>query len=208
MTDKPFKDKKGKLPFHLIPPELDKSYAEVAQFGIEKLKRLGVTNPERNWEKGLKLLEDHGAACERHYNLWKSGIDLDAESGLHHLKHALWHLTAIVTQVERGRTDLDDRPSSKSMNGSTTPFLSQWKNKEIDSYQKPYSLMSDEETEEYLQQEEAYKKTVNSSLDKLYRYNQNLQKEILGENCRTMEEHLELQKLKSNRYFKKPGDQE
>lgn len=106
-----YKDKEGKLRFDLIPPEMNLAFAEVATFGIEKLKKKGIENPERNWEKGLKLVEDHGAAHDRHYNKWLRGIDLDEESGLNHLKHALWHLTAMVTQLERARSDLDDRPS-------------------------------------------------------------------------------------------------
>lgn len=109
-----FKDKAGKLRFDLIPPEMDKAFAEVATMGIEKLKRAGVENPERSWEKGLLLVGDHLAAVKRHINYWELGQDLNVEKGfedqpLNHLKHALWHMAAMVTQIERGRLDLDDR---------------------------------------------------------------------------------------------------
>ncbi len=107
----PFKQKEGKLRFDFIPPEMDLAFAEVATFGVDKLKRLGVESPDRNWEKGLKLVGDHLAAAKRHINKWERGIDLDEESGLNHLKHSLWHIAAMVTQIERGRIDLDDRPS-------------------------------------------------------------------------------------------------
>lgn len=113
MTTEPYKHKKGKLRFDLIPPEMTLAFAEVATFGVEKLREHGVTNPERNWEKGLKLVEDHLAALKRHVNKWERGLDLDEESGLNHLKHALWHIAAMVTQIERGRKDLDDRPRIK-----------------------------------------------------------------------------------------------
>lgn len=114
-TTTPFKDKKDKLRFDLIPPEFDKAFAEVSTMGIEKLRRAGVDSPERNWEQGLKLVADHLAAVKRHINKWELGENLNVEKGfegqeLHHLKHALWHLGAMVTQIERGRNDLDDRP--------------------------------------------------------------------------------------------------
>lgn len=115
ISTKPFKDKVGKLRFDLIPPEMNLAFAEVATFGIDKLKANGVENPERNWEVGLKLVADHGAAHDRHYNKWLRGIDSDEESGLNHLKHALWHLAAMVTQIERSRIDLDDRPSKTTI---------------------------------------------------------------------------------------------
>jgi hypothetical protein len=107
---KAFKDKAGKLRFDLIPPEMDLAYAEVATFGIQKLKNHGVENPDRNWESGLFFLADHLAATKRHMNCWERGIDLDHESNLCHLKHALWHIAAIITLIERGKSEFDDRP--------------------------------------------------------------------------------------------------
>ena len=107
----PYKDKKGKLRFDLIPPEMDKAWAEVGTFGIQKLKEKGVQNPERNWERGLKLVADHLAAVKRHINEWELGANGDKESKLNPLKHALWHMAAMVAQIDRGRIDLDDRPN-------------------------------------------------------------------------------------------------
>lgn len=143
MTKEAYKDKKGKLRFDLIPPEMDLAFAEVATFGIQKLKDHGVENPDRNWEQGLKLIADHGAALKRHFNSWELGENINQESGLNHLDHALWHLAAMVTQIKRARFDLDDRPSrtydekggqegwdkalqKQSMNGHVSPFMDQW----------------------------------------------------------------------------------
>ncbi len=109
----PYKDKKGKLRFDLIPPEMDKAWAEVGTFGIQKLKEKGVQNPERNWERGLKLVEDCLASAKRHINEWEMGLNADKESNLNPLKHALWWLAGMVTLIERGRIDLDDRPNKK-----------------------------------------------------------------------------------------------
>ena len=107
------KDLKGKLPLHLVPPEIGEAFAEVSQVGIQK----GYT--PRNWEKGLPIVEGHLAAMQRHVNEYLKGFDLNKEeltdgtfSSSHHLKHAAWHLNAAVTQVMRSRYDLDDRPTN------------------------------------------------------------------------------------------------
>lgn len=106
---KPYKHKEGKLRFDLIPPEMDLAFAQVATFGIDKLAKSGVENPDRNWERGLLLVADHLAAAKRHINDWELGSNNDHESALNPLKHALWHLAAMVSQIERNRKDLDDR---------------------------------------------------------------------------------------------------
>jgi hypothetical protein len=108
---KPFKQIEGKLRFDLIPPEMDKAFAEVATFGINKLSKLGVENAERNWEQGIRLVRDHLGAMKRHINSWELGVNDDPESKLSHMKHALWHIAAIVAQLDRKRNDLDDRTS-------------------------------------------------------------------------------------------------
>jgi hypothetical protein len=96
------KDTLGKLRFDLIPPEVLIALAEVYTFGMMKYAA-------RNWENGLLLEEHHGAAMMRHFTQWRMRKDYDPESALNHLKHALFHLAAMITQIERGRTDLDDR---------------------------------------------------------------------------------------------------
>jgi hypothetical protein len=96
------KETDGKLRMDLIPAEVDKAYAEVLTFGALKYA-------DRNWEKGLLLIKHHLGAMKRHISKWELGIDNDHESNLNHLKHALFHIAAMVTMVERGRKDLDDR---------------------------------------------------------------------------------------------------
>jgi len=102
---------------------MDLSFAQVATFGIEKLRKFGVTNPDRNWEVGLPLVAAHLAAFKRHINSWEMGIDVDQESGLNHLQHAHWHLSAMVTQIMRNRHDLDDRPIKKVSKSATITVL-------------------------------------------------------------------------------------
>ncbi len=110
------KDTEGKLRFDLIPPEVLEEYAKILTDGAKKYS-------ERNWEKGLKLQEHHLGAALRHINKWQKGEDINKEiiwdkikkvfitTENNHMSHALWHICAIVTQIARGRKDLDDRRS-------------------------------------------------------------------------------------------------
>lgn len=111
---KPFCDMKGKLRLDLVPPELEEAFAEVAEFGLIKLKKHKVKNPENNWLVGLRLDGDHITKARRHIAEWRSGLDFDHESGLNPLQHALWHLGAAITQIKRNRKDLDDRTFKKT----------------------------------------------------------------------------------------------
>lgn len=72
----------GKLQYSLIPPETTKALAEVLTFGATKYG-------PNNWqivEDGNKRYLD---ALFRHLEAYRSGEEIDPESGLHHLAHAL-----------------------------------------------------------------------------------------------------------------------
>lgn len=92
----------GKLRVDLVPPELIEAVAEVLTFGAKKYA-------PRNWEKGITYSRVYASAL-RHMLAWAKRDDIDKESGLNHLKHALWNLMAIVTYQERGMVQFDDRP--------------------------------------------------------------------------------------------------
>ncbi len=91
----------NKLPMELIPPETLIGYAEVMRMGAKKYA-------PNNWLLGIKYSRLY-AATLRHLLLWFMGEDLDKESGLSHLKHTFWNIGALITFVERKRTELDDR---------------------------------------------------------------------------------------------------
>lgn len=100
----------GKLPVHLIPPEITIALAEALDVGVRK------GYGERNWEKGLKIDSVHLASALRHITRYRLGEDTNTESApdgteikIHHLKAALVNIAMAVTQVMRGREDLDDR---------------------------------------------------------------------------------------------------
>lgn len=108
------KDDTGKLPIHLIAPEFIFSLAAILQFGANKYA-------ERNWEKGISQSRLFAAAM-RHLWSWWGGkgptcVNFafetdDEETKFSHLWHAGFCIMAMVTFEERGRDDLDDRPSS------------------------------------------------------------------------------------------------
>jgi len=94
---------KGKPRMDLIPPEAIFAIAEVLRYGAEE-KKYG----ERNWEKGIKATRLF-AAAQRHLWKWMSGKDIDEESNLPHLHHAICELAMLIATVER-MPHLDDRP--------------------------------------------------------------------------------------------------
>lgn len=97
------KDLTGKIALHLIPPEIEEAIVQTFEAGIKK----GYEH--HNWKKGLPLDEVIISAARRHINAWRKGKDINEESGLNHLKHALVNLAMAVYHIENGRIDLDDR---------------------------------------------------------------------------------------------------
>ena len=95
------KDLDSKPRMDLIPSEIIEGLAEVFTYGAQKYD-------DHNWRKGLNHGIHYSAAMRHMANYWK-GIDLDEESGIHHLKHAMVNLGMIITNIENGREDLDDR---------------------------------------------------------------------------------------------------
>ena len=76
-----------KLRYDLIPPEVLLWLAELYTHGAKKYA------PD-NWKK--VSIEKYIAAFHRHFNDWRLGIDLDKDSSMHHLKHALWNIATIA----------------------------------------------------------------------------------------------------------------
>ena len=95
----------GKLRLDLNPPEADEAMAGV-------LGRSAATGKyeERNWERGIAFMRVYGSV-RRHLLAWKKGEDLDPESGLPHLDHALTDTAFLVTYAKRGMVTFDDRPN-------------------------------------------------------------------------------------------------
>jgi len=90
-----------KLRMDLIPPEAVTALAEVLAYGAKKYG-------DRNWEKGIRYSRVF-AAVQRHLWAWWRGEDVDEESKLGHLQHALCGLAFLVTYEELGMIHMDDR---------------------------------------------------------------------------------------------------
>lgn len=95
------KHDQGKLPMHLLPPELFRGVAAVLAFGAEKYT-------ERNWELGMAWHRPY-AALHRHMLAWWEGEEADPETGMSHLWHAACCITFLMTYEMRG-IGTDDRP--------------------------------------------------------------------------------------------------
>lgn len=72
----------GKLRYGLIPPLAQAEMVKVLTFGAEKYE------PD-NWKKVPDSLNRYFDALERHIWAWKMGEQIDPESNIHHLAHAM-----------------------------------------------------------------------------------------------------------------------
>ena len=96
------KHDQGKLPYHLIPPELLSSVADILDFGAKKYAA-------RNWEAGMDWSRVFGA-LQRHLWAWWGGEKQDPETGKSHLWHAGCCIAFLIAYEIRG-VGKDDRPT-------------------------------------------------------------------------------------------------
>lgn len=95
----------GKPRYDLVPSTILQECSKVFGFGANKYG-------DRNWEQGLVYGRLKGA-MQRHVEAFWMGEELDPESGLHHLGHAMCCLMMMGEEVLNGDFDrsLDDRPT-------------------------------------------------------------------------------------------------
>ena len=72
----------GKLEYGLLPPLALEETVKVLTFGAQKYER-------DNWQKVPDAKRRYFDALQRHVWSWKQGEQLDPESGIHHLAHAM-----------------------------------------------------------------------------------------------------------------------
>lgn len=98
------KDDAGKLPYHLIAPELLDATAAVLAFGAAKYA-------PRNWEAGMGWHRPFSAMM-RHMWAWWRGETADPETGFSHLHHAACCIMFLVAYEARSVGE-DDRPTAQ-----------------------------------------------------------------------------------------------
>ncbi len=89
-----------KVPLELIPEEAMEEVARVLKFGKDKYGR-------DNWRRGMDWTRLIGAS-KRHIAAFNKGEDLDPESNLSHLAHAVCCLLFIIQYQTMG-AGVDDR---------------------------------------------------------------------------------------------------
>lgn len=90
----------GKPPMELLGAYALEEVAKVLDFGRKKYA-------QHNWRKGISIGRLLGAAL-RHIFAYMRGEDVDAETGLSHMAHAMCCCMFIIWTA-RERPDLDDR---------------------------------------------------------------------------------------------------
>lgn len=92
----------GKLRHDLIPGYAVEMLASVLTFGSKKYG-------DRNWEKGIAFNRLIGSTF-RHLWSFVMRNDIDKESGLPHLAHALCNIAMLLHFTKYGKKELDNRP--------------------------------------------------------------------------------------------------
>ena len=72
----------GKLEYGLLPPLALEETVKVLTFGAQKYER-------DNWQVVPDSKRRYFDALQRHVWAWKQGEQMDTESGIHHLAHAM-----------------------------------------------------------------------------------------------------------------------
>lgn len=90
----------GKPKLHLIPIEALELMAAALEYGMHKYSK-------RNYEKGIAYTRLADAAL-RHLYKWIHKEDIDKESRLNHIGHALSNLAMLAYMIKHF-PDLDDR---------------------------------------------------------------------------------------------------
>jgi len=110
----------GKIRYSLIPSYALKVLAQVMTKGAEKYS-------DDNWRKGMKYT-DVLDSIFRHLEAFRSGEDLDKETGLPHLGHLMANICFLL-EYSLTHTELDNRikqhdsKPDKNLNNLVTPPL-------------------------------------------------------------------------------------
>lgn len=96
----------GKPKRSLLPAKIFDGIFQVVSFGLKKYEK-------DNWKK-CNHISSYYDACHRHLDNFWSGENLDKESGLHHLDHAIVNLL-FTKWVLENKEYADDRPRENNV---------------------------------------------------------------------------------------------
>ena len=108
----------GKVKQSLIPVEAIEGTARALGYGEGKYG----THNFRNGIQYTRLTD----ATSRHVNAFIKNIDLDDESGLHHIDHALANLAMLKFMIEN-RPEMDDRWKDQKDTNPVVKKETEWK---------------------------------------------------------------------------------
>lgn len=91
----------GKMPWHLLPPDVMEAILQVLDYGAVKYA-------PRNWEKGMAWHRPFSALMRHMWAYWR-GEDYDKETGFLHTAHAACCILFLLGYQLRGIGE-DDRP--------------------------------------------------------------------------------------------------
>ncbi len=86
--------------FAWVPSQPLVEVAKVYGFGAKKYAK-------RNWERGYDWSLSY-SALQRHLHAFWGGEEIDPESGLQHLAHAVFHCLALI-EWQKTHPEMDDR---------------------------------------------------------------------------------------------------
>ncbi len=93
----------GKVRISILPGLALEEVMKVGEFGAKKYGDL-------NYKKGMPVCKYINAAYRHIFKEWLfKGVDMDDESGLHHLAHGAWNVLAALDQMMT-KPEYDDRP--------------------------------------------------------------------------------------------------
>lgn len=94
----------GKNRMGLVLQGFSNALWEVGRVGTFGCQKYG----EGNWQYLENGIDRYKDALFRHLFQWMQGEEIDKESGLKHLSHALWNLTAVLEFIMREEKGLKE----------------------------------------------------------------------------------------------------
>jgi hypothetical protein len=108
-----------KVPLHLVPPSATHYFAMAMSDGANKYGPY-------NWRDKAVSVSTYIAAAKRHMDAYWDGEDCAADSGVHHLAHAMACMGIVIDAMTIGKL-VDDRPAK----GAAPRLQADYNNKEV-----------------------------------------------------------------------------